>query len=364
MHWYKITPLDVLLLRDAKPFTPEERAWAGSVFPPNGHTIIGALRTLFNDNKELKMKGVFFCYNNTLYLPRPLGFMSGKPLIPLPWKPELALNHAMWDERKPAPLTTEKLEKAESKKDKKDTRQYLPFEVIIEYLKTGKIEEEAWKVSEDIKGEDQPWKVETRSHNTLQEGTRQVKESDGYFVENAIRMLSGWSLAIGLEIGEKIGEKQKIKDYTTVRLGGEGHHVIIEKCDELKDQWEKLEKLSKNNFEKGGKSIAYLVTPGVFERTHKDKGAVCRPYPWEWKVSYKQELVSIVTDRAVPISCRIQTQTEKKQSIPAPQVFAAPPGSMYYLNQPQKLFQEGETAPEKVKRWRNLGYSELLWISY
>lgn len=30
MFWYTLTPLDVLLLRDAKPFTPGERAWAGS----------------------------------------------------------------------------------------------------------------------------------------------------------------------------------------------------------------------------------------------------------------------------------------------------------------------------------------------
>jgi len=30
-------------------------------------------------------------------------------------------------------------------------------------------------------------------------GTRQVKESDGYFVENAIRLDANWQLAIGLD---------------------------------------------------------------------------------------------------------------------------------------------------------------------
>ncbi|MFN5658855.1 MAG: type III-B CRISPR module-associated Cmr3 family protein, partial [Pseudanabaena sp.] len=39
MFWYKLTPLDVLMFRDAKPFSPQERAWAGSVFPPNNHAI-------------------------------------------------------------------------------------------------------------------------------------------------------------------------------------------------------------------------------------------------------------------------------------------------------------------------------------
>jgi len=41
VFWYTITPLDVLMFRDAKPFTPEARAWAGSMFPPNGHAISG-----------------------------------------------------------------------------------------------------------------------------------------------------------------------------------------------------------------------------------------------------------------------------------------------------------------------------------
>jgi CRISPR-associated protein Cmr3 len=78
-------------------------------------------------------------------------------------------------------------------------------------------------------------------------------------------------------------------------------------------------------------------------------------------------LVSVATDKPVPISCRIRD--EKNVSIPAPQVFAAPPGSIYYLNQPQKLFAEDENskqskALEKANRLRDLGYSELLWVSY
>lgn len=90
---------------------------------------------------------------------------------------------------------------------------------------------------------------------------------------------------------------------------------------------------------------------------------------WEWKLAHTVNgnqtpghLVSVATDRAVPISCRLRDR--QNNSIPAPQVFAAPPGSVYYLNQPQQLFQESEQASNQAKRWRQLGYSELLWISF
>lgn len=53
MFWYTLTPYDVLLFRDAKPFTPGERAWAGSVFPPNGHTLAGAIRGLLGKKSHL-----------------------------------------------------------------------------------------------------------------------------------------------------------------------------------------------------------------------------------------------------------------------------------------------------------------------
>jgi CRISPR/Cas system CMR-associated protein Cmr3 (group 5 of RAMP superfamily) len=51
MYWYTLTPLDILLFRDAKPFTPGERAWAGSVFPPNGHAIAGAIRGVLGETE-------------------------------------------------------------------------------------------------------------------------------------------------------------------------------------------------------------------------------------------------------------------------------------------------------------------------
>lgn len=379
MNWYKLTPLDILMLRDAKPFSPQERAWAGSIFPPNGHTIAGALRGLLGEER-FNIVGPFLCYQNTkntLYLPRPLGFVKSVPLVPLTWETESYIKNALWDKTQPCPLVKPHNKKDDDEDDKDDFvkcsgvetkfRQYLPFCVVKEYLKTGKIDKNDWNIIKDSH-EDKPWDEETRSHNSIEPGTKQVKVPDGYFVEKAIRLHQNWSFAIGIN--------HEITTPATIRLGGEGHRVIVESCPELGEQWQELQKISDGNFKADTKSIAYLVTPGVFERPHhkynpEQRVNLCRPYPWEWKLK-DGNFVSMSTDKAVPISCRIREKEDNTKSItksiPAPQVFAAPPGSLYYLNKPQGLFQDNELLANeqknRVNNWRQLGYSEMLWIKY
>ncbi len=385
MQWYSMTPLDVLLLRDARPFSPGDRAWASSVFPPNNHTISGALSSLFKQGRgnKLKIKGPFFCFDKTLYLPRPLGFVGTTPLIPVDWDEDSPLRHIKTNPLQPRPLVRPswslqednqeglKIKQIKSQEVKSQNiksqeiinyRQYLPYSTVVQYLQTGKIETENWLVQNP--GEDKPWTIETRSHNTIQENTRQVQTADGYFVENTIRMLPGWSLAIAVNLD--------IDTPTTVRLGGEGHRVLLHKCDELKEQWDNLQTLSQNNFESAksamdseSKSIAYLITPGIFERKERNHVqdisgqdmsgqyiSTCQAKPWEWKLAHTAnpnqtpgELVSFATDKPIAISCRFRDRKDEKKSIPAPQVFAATPGSLYYLNKPEELYQD--LHPEK-----------------
>lgn len=381
MYWYTLTPLDILLFRDAKPFTPGERAWAGSVFPPNGHAMAGALSAFFDLKKgdKLELKGPFLCYNyQNLYFPRPLGFDKKTALVPLAWVNHPLKNQVMYDRTLPSPLVRpigappdDNDDDLESQagcptSERKKYRQFLPFEVVKTYLDESIILPASWETNADIAGEDKPWIVETRSHNALESGTRQVKSEDGYFVENAVRMKAGWSLAIGLD--------RKIENPVTFRLGGEGHRVILEPQPHLGWQWDELQKLSQRNYETGGKSLAYLVTPGAFERKHSNGQVLCRAWPWEWDLAEPEnrqarrgELVSVATDKAVAISCRFRD--EENKSIPAPQIFTAPPGSVYYLNQPQSLFQDNppptkDGKPNPIKVWRQLGYSELFWINY
>jgi CRISPR-associated protein Cmr3 len=276
--------------------------------------------------------------------------------------------------------------------------QYLPYSVIKEYLVTGEILPSAWQRTEEDKTK--PWTVETRSHNTIDRGTRTVRDADGYFVENAIRLEEGWSLAIAIEC------QQELPTRDILRLGGEGHRAILEHCPQLAEQWHDLQHLSQANFakakenykkgedekkkdlEEAARTLAYLVTPGVFERWQREgrRGdmtdpnmgeelsasvqiATCQAYPWEWHFTHQAKknqklgpLVSFATDKPVAISCRMRH--DQNNSIPAPQVFAAPAGSVYYLDRPEGLFQDKTDAPDRVQRWRKLGYSELLWLPY
>ncbi len=380
MYWYTITPLDVLLFRDAKPFTPGERAWAGSVFPPNGHTIAGAIRGLLDNQKiNIKLKGVFLCRDRQLYFPRPLNYVGNRRLTPTAWlSPDNPCQQIKWDQSKPAPLLIADVMNHEQDDDeapKSENRQYLPQDIVLKLLKGKLLSDHDWKCQNGERPH--PWTVETRSHNTIVEGTRQVKDSDGYFVENAIRLDSDWCLAIALD--DSTHQLIQAKGNTlTMRLGGEGHHVIIERCEELDSQWQKLSSQLEQNFQdadayimqnprEGGRSLAYLITPGVFERKQRNGQSMCRAYPWEWDLAHinnknqKQgALVSVATAKAEPISCRFRN--DNNESVPAPQVFAAPVGSVYYLQRPDKLFQDDETT--KVNVWRQLGYSELLWIPF
>jgi CRISPR-associated protein Cmr3 len=80
-------------------------------------------------------------------------------------------------------------------------------------------------------------------------------------------------------------------------------------------------------------------------------------------------LVSVATDKPVPISCRFRDK-DTGESVPAPQVFAAPAGSIYYLNRPAELWQnlaghpQGKDKKNPFNVWHDLGYAEMLWIKY
>ncbi len=378
IYWYTISPVDILLFRDAKPFTPGERAWAASMFPPSGHTIAGAIRSIINSEIEkIELIGPLLCYHNMLYFPRPLNFVDGDRLTPLDWHPNHPLKgQIICDDAQPNPLVKQRAEppdkRGEEDRQVQKYRQYLPVDAIESFLKTGSIPKESFIVTEaeakDLNSEQKPWQTETRSHNSIDPNTKQVKAEGSYFIENAIRLLPNWSIAIGLNIDIPTPE--------VIRLGGEGHRAILQRCVDLDPQWEDIDRLSAENFKSEARSLAYLITPGIFERTQNNR-AICRSYPWEWKLAQIDNpnqkpnpnrkpgnLMSVATEKAIPISGRIRD--EDNVSIPAPQMFAAPPGSVYYLNQPQALFGavEETKAAMRVRDLQKLGYSKLLWAKY
>jgi CRISPR-associated protein Cmr3 len=384
--WYKITPLDVLLFRDAKPFSPGERAWASSIFPPSGHTIAGAIQNLLQTTIDLNVTGPFLCRDNTLYFPFPLSYdfttePVPTPFVPLPWDDNHHLNGFLkTDSSRPQPMVRASWGNSQKGGKKPQYFQFLPDEMVLSYLTTGVITEEQWqkiKLGTEVANESglrkpKPWQEETRTHNTMNLGSREVRDADGYFVENAIRLDEGWSLAVGIEINNQINNQNlTIPKQTVFRFGGEGHQALWEKEDSLIKKWDDIAQKSAENFSKQQKILAYLITPGVFER--RDKGnAFCKPHPWEWSCSKPDSyFVSMATEKPLAISCRMRWE---EKSIPAPQVFAAPAGSVYYFDQPPYLFKDDEQnnvalfqesyQAKKIKRWRKLGYSEMLWLPF
>ncbi|MGB5771621.1 MAG: type III-B CRISPR module-associated Cmr3 family protein, partial [Crocosphaera sp.] len=266
--WYKITPLDVLLFRDAKPFSPGERAWAGSIFPPPGHAIAGAIRDLLQSTIDIKLTGPFLCYKNQLYLPFPLSYdrehlcrsentIIPIPLIPLCWNNEHPLHNLLeTDTSRSQPMV---LDSNYAQDDDLEGQylSYLSYEAILDYLTYREISPKQWhKHLLNSDASPQPWTIETRPHNTIETGTRQVLDEDGYFVENTVRLQEGWSLAIGIEIKNEQQAIDSPKKKAIIRLGGEGHRAILEPCLDLGNQWEKLKEVSDENWQKSGRKIA------------------------------------------------------------------------------------------------------------
>lgn len=377
MSWFTLSPLDVWMFRDAKPFAPGERAWANSSFPPSGHTLAGAVQAYLGQPMTLRLRGPFLCHDERLYFPAPLHLEDGFPLVPVPWLDERdPYFHCHWDPTRPAPLVSlrpaeEEPEGSQSSKKKK-TGGYLPFEVVQKAL-----EGKGWDLSQAVKP---PLKYEVRPHNTLQVSKRQVREADGYFVETCIRLQPGWSLALSIECWDpdrEAWDPLPLTQEAVLRLGGEGHCALLAPCPKLQEQWQQLQALSQATFRQARRALAYLATPGVFIKK-VDGRSLCRAWPWEWRLatphpahSLTGPLVSVATGKPVAISGRLRVdhpQEPRQMSLPAPQVFAAPPGSIYYLEQPAPLNQEEPELEDGrlnvFHRWRLLGYSELLWLPW
>ncbi len=76
MEWYSLTPIDVLMFREAKPFSPGEGSWAKGLFPPLPVTVFQAVRSAIahytRKRRDLDFIGPFLLQDETtLWLPAP-----------------------------------------------------------------------------------------------------------------------------------------------------------------------------------------------------------------------------------------------------------------------------------------------------
>lgn len=248
MNWYKITPLDLLLFRDCKPFSPGDGSWAKGLFPPMPITVFQAMRSLLpqtnhenRTQRHLSFLGPFLLDSQqTLWLPTPKDLVCLYPpgqdrktatdnwseilhLQPIP-KDEEAWKHLVFDEEEIDPLVLSKKWDGNISPPKP----WIKAEALFGYLTGQKNnincdQKDSEKPSTSWDKKDfhhNPWKTQVLPHIQMQPDKRQVKDADGYFTEVAVRLEDGWCFVAALSVDILARE-------SIVRLGGEGHRALV-----------------------------------------------------------------------------------------------------------------------------------------
>ena len=396
-HWYAIEPLDVLLFREAKPFSPGEGAWAKGQFPPMPNVVFQALRSALTlDIRDLNFLGAFLLDpDNNLCLPTPKDLVAiAKAKITdgseeqkeddldkfssdwhrsLRMQPadiykntkeeDIAWNHTCYADNGVIPMVVpckELVRDEEAKTQEVVTRTdpWITAKALGQYL-SGNYPDDPTQFREC------PWNIQIQPHIKMATDKRQVAEKDGYFTEVAIRLKPGWKLVAAIS--------KEIPDNTVIRLGGEGHRALVYQLEEF-EQWDKLNEFLTPS---DNSTSAYLLTPGLAAKADSVYGV----YPSSWQ----NALHGCASDRPIlwggvskvsrrPASSEIrQTLTQEKTEGKEGKEFAflpqrafIPPGTVYvFRNKPP---QGDRLLPELTsdrKQWLNsfyqLGYGTLLW---
>ncbi|MEM9543640.1 MAG: type III-B CRISPR module-associated Cmr3 family protein [Cyanobacteria bacterium P01_E01_bin.42] len=371
MDWYIIDPLDVLLFRESKPFSPGEGARAKGQFPPMPSTVFQALRSAADtrQNKPEFLGPFLLDEDKTLWLPTP------KDLIGISEDETTDKKAKSWD-------------RLVSCRDLPSwscisypTNHLMPM-VFPELGKdyTG-IRSEPWmkaaKLLEYLNGSNKfdradftanPWDVQVLPHTHMKAGTRQVKDEEGFFTEVATRLKSGWRFVVGAKLTGFPRAR------VVVRLGGESHRVIVSKVakPESIEGLSALAQPTQPEIKRG--MFAYLLTPGLAETSEELTYGL---YPHAWKDC----LLGCAGDRQLMWG-GVRSRQEKRKVLRGgrekeeehksfalqPQRAFVPPGTVYLFDERSLTL---EQLPERLlpdvenKRWMDtfykLNYGKLLW---
>jgi CRISPR-associated protein Cmr3 len=403
MTWYRITPLDVLLFRDSRPFSPADGSWAKGLFPPMPVTVFHGLRSLLPHRtqedkrqrqeakrlRDLSFLGPFLCDpNGTLWLSAPKDLVCLYPkavgakkasvgeaardehrwesvhrLQPAPDDPGWA--HLAFDQDHPAPMVITKAlydHKKQQGQRLGEPQPWIRADCLVDYLKGL---ENNW-IPDDFKVNplfhSDPWDLQVMPHIQMKAGERQVKDEDGYFTEVAVRMRPGWHFVARLDLPN--GPTEELPS-GVIRLGGEGHRAMVEKMQEP-PEWKDL-----STFETDGsdRNRAYVLTPGLAQAI--DGQPLYASYPTTWR----DRLHGCATDRQLMwggiSTIERPSNSSKPQNIKKenwevayiPQRAFVPPGTVYVFQSPPKcktLLPEDESR-QWLKTFEMLNYGKLLW---
>lgn len=395
MTWYRITPLDVLLFRDSRPFSPADGSWAKGLFPPMPITVFHGLRSLLTPritkddrtNRNLGFLGPFLCDDQgTLWLPTPKDLVCLYPkdvgakkasnrwlavrrLQPTP--EDDAWKHLAFANTYPAPLVPmvtpyevyqETLPRnGEKPKRIGEPQPWIRAKYLAEYLERKESTWDRETLEESPLFHSDPWDFQVMPHIKMKVGERQVEEADGYFTEVAVRMRPGWHFVAWFE-----SSNETLPEQGVIRLGGEGHRAMVEKMnnpDEPKG-WSALAEWQANP---GDRKRAYVLTPGL-ALAAGDK-PLYASYPREWH----NNLAGCATDRQLMwggISAiarsegKPRTGNEEPDEVAyIPQRAFVPPGTVYVFKSPpeQKRLLPEDSSRQWLKTFEMLNYGTLLW---
>jgi CRISPR-associated protein Cmr3 len=367
--WYTITPLDLLLFREAKPFSPGEGSWAKSLFPPMPVTVFQALRQIaqesrldrFTKQRDLEFLGVFLLdRDQTLWLPTPKDLMcvypenSDRKIASNQWRRILRLQ----------PISNASEQESWSSLCFPQDGQ-LGAMVVLERV-VGKLgQPQPWmkaeKLLEYLQGSTaftpndfhaDPWQTQILPHIHMQSDTRQVRDSEGYFTEAATRLEAGWQFVatLSVEFSEQV-----------IRLGGEGHRAIASPLTNPSPQLQNQLNALSNPAHPSTANIAYLLTPGLA----MVEDALYSAYPKAWM----SHLTGCATDRPIlwgGISTITRRQSDRTLGY-IPQRAFVPPGTIYVFDSTLEDLPGGDRLlpPRENGNWcetlHQLNYGKLLW---
>ncbi|MEG4230839.1 type III-B CRISPR module-associated Cmr3 family protein [Microcoleus sp. Pol11C3] len=389
MFWYAIEPLDVLLFREAKPFSPGEGAWAKSLFPPLPITVFQALRSIedfYGSEKGDKQRNLNFIGpflmddKNELWLPTPKDLIALKTgsedenpnQKSIDWhrlerlRPKSGLSnweYLVFPDDSLEPMVPPQLNTEREAKDREYVcgmpKPWIKAKALCQYLQG-----ELTTSPDDFCSD--PWSVQVLPHIHMETGARQVRDSDGYFTEVAIRLKPGWKLVAGMS--------KEISETQVVRLGGEGHRALVSPLKDLLQlknghwpDWEDLKEFLTPNSESppSESKVAYLLTPGLARA--ETNAPVYGAYPCEWR----DRLAGCATSRPLlwggvsNIKRRLPNSQEKGNTEFAllPQRAFVPPGTVYVFKEspPPESLLLPPTGGQWLETFRMLNYGMLLW---
>ncbi|MDJ1168748.1 type III-B CRISPR module-associated Cmr3 family protein [Roseofilum sp. BLCC_M154] len=395
IQWYSITPLDVLLFRESKPFSPGDGSWAKGQFPPLPSTLFQALRSLNdhygsgqkNKRRDLKFIGPFLMDDkDCLWVATPRDLIGVKTANQgdnntnedpediegnwerlerlQPHNPQENWTHLKYQSQSLPPLVPPELGDQEFITGL--GKPWMKASKLPAYLEGELMSGDRFTQNDFC---NDPWDTQVLPHTAMESGQRQVKDSQGYFTEVATRLHPGWKLVAGF-----IGRKLSCTEPEAIRLGGEAHRALVTPLDNL-PEWKALAPY--RTWEEG-KHLAYLLTPGLARYPDDaDNEPIYAAYPRHWQ----EHLAGCATGKALlwggvshihrilhrpspeeQNKNRTDEEEQSKEFALLPQRAFVPPGTVYRF---KSLPESKELITGKGSPWLEtfsaLHYGLLLW---